>query len=152
MVIINQALNTSSSRRLGKALQTCSNRDQDREKGLIEHHRLGDGGKKKKDTVHCLELHRLGSYSFCLRSYHISHFSVLISLTWGKYLLSAGYRALVTIMLHTCSRRSQSCACFRSRGRNPDFLFSFCFCFPSRFGLPTFLFPLAVPWQLLALF
>lgn len=48
MVITNQALNTSSSRRLGKALQTYSNHGQDREKGLIQHHRLRDGKKKKK--------------------------------------------------------------------------------------------------------
>lgn len=50
MVITNQALNTSSSRRLGKALQTYSNHGQDREKGLIQHHRLRDGEKKKKKT------------------------------------------------------------------------------------------------------
>lgn len=62
MVITNRALNTSSARRLGKALQTRSNHGQDREKGLIEHHRLRDG--KKKDTVHCLEFPCLGFYSF----------------------------------------------------------------------------------------
>lgn len=48
MVITNQALNTSSSRGLGKASQTCSNHGQDREKGLKLNTTDSEMEKKKK--------------------------------------------------------------------------------------------------------
>lgn len=151
-------LNTSSSRRLGEALQSCSHHGQDRERGLIEHHRLGDGKRRGKiKTVFEALLPGVLFLLFLKLSYiphHSAYFTYLgkaSSLSW----LQSISDNQIAHMFQEKPVLSLLDFLLLSGEKENKFWFSFFFLlllFPIMIWIANISIPTRSPWWLLALF